>query len=456
MKRDDITCEELFALVWERPATEVAHELGISDVALGKLCQRLQVPKPPRGYWARVRAGRMPRRPPLAAFREEVDKARKVKQRHSVAVHLSPIQRQFVQCAVSEAQKNGGDGGDCQLTYDGIRTIGSETASQILLLIQNSFAKWIDDGRVTVQYSTGVRHSLAGLVQKLLPLAKEQVVVFRDNERARYSDGRGPIVIIRLTPWIQQRLAGLARLVREQRLSYIASPLVPRDHAWAVHHLYSPDSYMSAQSTLCVSATALWVECQRRPFFDGDRVDTFRTDQVALREIIPVDFLPAREITLPAVLPRTTARPYRKRLQALHDAERVFDMLTSSGYEMERAVPDERLAVADRLWSGEQGPFLAARRAWQSLEQEIERWEMALEAERSELCREILNIEIGDIAVVPSRDQLLRIRVESATVYAGEGNVSFIVTGTRFRKDGTVGKRQESFYLHLEDERAGR
>ena len=32
---------------------EVAKELGISDVAVGKLCARLQVPKPPRGYWKR-------------------------------------------------------------------------------------------------------------------------------------------------------------------------------------------------------------------------------------------------------------------------------------------------------------------------------------------------------------------------------------------------------------------
>ncbi len=28
-----------------------------SDVAVGKLCEKLQVPKPPRGYWARVEAG---------------------------------------------------------------------------------------------------------------------------------------------------------------------------------------------------------------------------------------------------------------------------------------------------------------------------------------------------------------------------------------------------------------
>ena len=37
--------EELFILIWERPTTEVAKELGISDVALGKLC-RLYVVKP--------------------------------------------------------------------------------------------------------------------------------------------------------------------------------------------------------------------------------------------------------------------------------------------------------------------------------------------------------------------------------------------------------------------------
>ena len=73
MRNTDPSREELFALVWERPATEVARELGISDVALGKLCRRLQVPKPPRGYWARVASGKTPRKPPLPAFRKEVE-----------------------------------------------------------------------------------------------------------------------------------------------------------------------------------------------------------------------------------------------------------------------------------------------------------------------------------------------------------------------------------------------
>ncbi len=43
MKSTKPSHEELFTLIWERPATEVAEELGISDAALGKLCRRLQI-----------------------------------------------------------------------------------------------------------------------------------------------------------------------------------------------------------------------------------------------------------------------------------------------------------------------------------------------------------------------------------------------------------------------------
>ncbi|WFU90607.1 hypothetical protein QA644_32105 (plasmid) [Rhizobium sp. CC1099] len=62
MAKRNMSREELLTLVWERPTSEIAVELGISDVAVGKLCQKLQVPKPPRGYWAWVEAGQTPRR----------------------------------------------------------------------------------------------------------------------------------------------------------------------------------------------------------------------------------------------------------------------------------------------------------------------------------------------------------------------------------------------------------
>ena len=58
--------ERLYEEVWSEPTQKVARKYGISDVALSKVCKQLQVPKPPRGYWAKKDAGRaVPRRPRL-------------------------------------------------------------------------------------------------------------------------------------------------------------------------------------------------------------------------------------------------------------------------------------------------------------------------------------------------------------------------------------------------------
>ena len=40
----DEESQRLFAIVWERPATEVGKKLGDSDVAVSKRCCRLQAP----------------------------------------------------------------------------------------------------------------------------------------------------------------------------------------------------------------------------------------------------------------------------------------------------------------------------------------------------------------------------------------------------------------------------
>ncbi len=56
---------ELYERVWTTPITRFASELGISDVAVAKACKRLDVPTPPRGYWARLAAKQKVRRLPL-------------------------------------------------------------------------------------------------------------------------------------------------------------------------------------------------------------------------------------------------------------------------------------------------------------------------------------------------------------------------------------------------------
>jgi hypothetical protein len=52
--------DELIELVWSQPVVEIARDFGVSDVAIGKRCKALEIPKPPRGYWAKVNAGKLP------------------------------------------------------------------------------------------------------------------------------------------------------------------------------------------------------------------------------------------------------------------------------------------------------------------------------------------------------------------------------------------------------------
>lgn len=56
---------ELFELVWSKPMTHLAKELGPSDVGLRKICIKYGIPLPPRGYWARLQVGKQDPRPEL-------------------------------------------------------------------------------------------------------------------------------------------------------------------------------------------------------------------------------------------------------------------------------------------------------------------------------------------------------------------------------------------------------
>jgi hypothetical protein len=50
------------------PVEKLAKEWGLSGRGLAKACRRLQVPVPPRGYWAKLAAGQRPRRPRLPSL----------------------------------------------------------------------------------------------------------------------------------------------------------------------------------------------------------------------------------------------------------------------------------------------------------------------------------------------------------------------------------------------------
>lgn len=62
--------QKLYDEVWEDPVVVVARRYAISDVGLAKICNKLSIPLPTRGYWAKVKAGRIMKKIPLPKIKE--------------------------------------------------------------------------------------------------------------------------------------------------------------------------------------------------------------------------------------------------------------------------------------------------------------------------------------------------------------------------------------------------
>lgn len=60
-----LTRQQLYERVWQTPATKLAGELGITNVAVYEACDRHGIPRPSTGHWSLVRAGYVVERPPL-------------------------------------------------------------------------------------------------------------------------------------------------------------------------------------------------------------------------------------------------------------------------------------------------------------------------------------------------------------------------------------------------------
>ena len=60
-----MTREELYALVWSEPMLKVAARYDVSSSYMGRICTLLNVPRPQRGYWAKLAVGKAPKKPDL-------------------------------------------------------------------------------------------------------------------------------------------------------------------------------------------------------------------------------------------------------------------------------------------------------------------------------------------------------------------------------------------------------
>ena len=52
--------EELYDEVWSQPLQRLAGKHALSDVGLAKVCRKLHIPSPGKGYWSKKSAGKHP------------------------------------------------------------------------------------------------------------------------------------------------------------------------------------------------------------------------------------------------------------------------------------------------------------------------------------------------------------------------------------------------------------
>ena len=60
-----VSREELYDLVWSKPMMKVAEQFEVSNSYMARVCTVLNVPRPERGYWAKLKVGKAPAKPPL-------------------------------------------------------------------------------------------------------------------------------------------------------------------------------------------------------------------------------------------------------------------------------------------------------------------------------------------------------------------------------------------------------
>ena len=57
--------ETLYQEIWAEPMTTVAKRYEVSSNFLARVCEQLNVPHPPRGYWQQLKVGKTVEKPVL-------------------------------------------------------------------------------------------------------------------------------------------------------------------------------------------------------------------------------------------------------------------------------------------------------------------------------------------------------------------------------------------------------
>lgn len=69
-KKIQLERDALYEEVWTEPISRLAPKYGLSGNGLKKICAKLNIPVPPRGYWARIQHGYKAKKVPLPKLKK--------------------------------------------------------------------------------------------------------------------------------------------------------------------------------------------------------------------------------------------------------------------------------------------------------------------------------------------------------------------------------------------------
>jgi len=101
-----LTRKELYQMVWSKPVTKWSKEFSLSDVGFAKICKKMKVPLPGRGYWAMIQKGLKLNRPILKPIHDSNQSVVEIRKRVSDAMKSNSTDEDDPLVLFEKPQKN--------------------------------------------------------------------------------------------------------------------------------------------------------------------------------------------------------------------------------------------------------------------------------------------------------------------------------------------------------------
>jgi AcrR family transcriptional regulator len=197
-----LTRKALYDRVWSQPLSAIAADVGVSGNALAKICNRLLVPYPPRGYWARRNRGEAIERPPLPPAptrraRTRLPPAERREQLIAIAeqliaadgLHAATMKRIASQAGISETQAYNYFGSREQLLVELARREFAKIRTARQIDIDNTTDHYARITRTTRTYLREIGQR-GDLLQTLLSSPEVRSMLRQEHRKQRTTDLR--------------------------------------------------------------------------------------------------------------------------------------------------------------------------------------------------------------------------------------------------------------------------